>query len=173
LLTQIPSGSFNFGGDIIKNWAIIKYNILNESRLIDNLTNQNFIYYFPKFFIKKNNKTKSLNLFPGYAFVQYEEHKMNALNYTRGLNYVLKSGFEYSVLNNSLINEIKGVEDALIKSPISPKPKLNSDAMIKKGPLKGRIIKIIGFKEKDRIAFMYNLLGRNLVSDIEIENIIF
>jgi hypothetical protein len=52
-------------------------------------------------------------------------------------------------------------------------PKLNSEATISAGPLKGRLIKIIGYTAKDRISFMYNLLGRDLVSDIEIENLKF
>ena len=153
-----------------KSWVVIKYNLLNETRLINNLSNQNFIYYFPKVLVKKNNQTKSLNLFPGYAFVQHEADKMPALNYTRGLNYVLKSGGEYSVLDNSYIDEIKGIQESSIKLPVSLKPALNSDAIIAKGPLKGRVIKIIGFKAKDRITFMYNMLGRDLVSDIEIKS---
>ena len=158
---------------INKGWVVIKYNLLNETKLVDNLRNQNFTYYFPKILVKKNNQTKSLNLFPGYAFVQYEENKMNALNYTRGLNYVLKSGAEYSLLNNSYINEIKVMQDSSKKLPIRPMPKLNSEATITEGPLKGRLIKIIGYTAKDRISFMYNLLGRDLVSDIEIENLKF
>lgn len=156
-----------------KSWVVIKYNLLNETRLIDNLSNQNFAFYFPKVLVKKNNQIKSLNLFPGYAFVQYESDKMPALNYTRGLNYVLKSGVEYSLLNNSYINDIKGMEESSKKLPLRPMPKFNSEATITAGPLKGRLIKIIGYIAKDRINFMYNLLGRDLVSDIEIENLKF
>ncbi len=156
-----------------KSWVVIKYNLSNETRLIDNLVNQNFTYYFPKVLVKKNNKTKSLNLFPGYAFVKFESDKMPALNYTRGLNYVLKLGCEYTVLDNSYIDEIKGVQESSIKLPVSLKPDLYSNAIVNEGPLKGRVIKIIGYKAKDRITFMYNLLGRNLLSDIEIKNIKF
>jgi transcription antitermination factor NusG len=156
-----------------KSWVVIKYKLINETRLIDNLINQNFTYYFPKVLIKKNNQTKSLNLFPGYAFVQFEFNKMSALNYTKGLSYVLKSGVEYSVLDNSYIDEIKAVQDSSMKLPLPLKPKLNSDAIITEGPLKGRVIRIIAFKSKDRISFMYNLLGRDLLSDIEINNIKF
>jgi hypothetical protein len=36
-----------------KSWVVIKYNLLNETRLINNLSNQNFIYYFPKVLVKK------------------------------------------------------------------------------------------------------------------------
>ena len=158
---------------IKKSWVVIKYNLLNETRLIDNLSNQNFAFYFPKVFVKKNNQIKLLNLFPGYAFVRYDENKIHSLNYTRGLNYVLKSGVEYSLLNNSYINEIKGMQESSKKLPVRPMPKLNSEAIISAGPLKGRLIKIIGYTAKDRISFMYNLLGRDLVSDIEIENLKF
>ena len=156
-----------------KSWVVIKYNLSNEIRLIDNLHNQNFIYYFPKINIKKNSQSILLNLFPGYAFVQYEENKIHTLNYTKGLNYVLKFGLEYSVLDNHYIDDIKEVQESSMKLPISIKPKLNSDAIIKVGPLKGRVIKIIGFKAKDRITVMYNLLGRNLALDVESENIKF
>ena len=158
---------------IKKSWVVIKYNLLNETRLIDNLSNQNFAFYFPKVFVKKNNQIKLLNLFPGYAFVRYDENKIHSLNYTRGLNYVLKSGVEYSLLNNSYVEEIEGMQESSKKLPVRPMPKLNSEAIISAGPLKGRLIKIIGYTAKDRISFMYNLLGRDLVSDIEIENLKF
>ena len=158
---------------INKRWVVIKYNLFNETRLVDNLSNQNFSYYFPEVLVKKNNQTKSLKLFPGYAFVQYEENKMCALNYTKGLNYVLKSGFEYSLLDDAYINEIKGIQESSWDLPIRSMPKLNSEATISAGPLKGRVIKIIGYAAKDRISFMYNLLGRDLVSDTKIENLTF
>jgi hypothetical protein len=38
---------------INKSWVVIKYNLLNESRLVDNLINQKLTYYFPKFLVKK------------------------------------------------------------------------------------------------------------------------
>ena len=156
-----------------KSWVVIKYNLLNETRLVNNLSNQNFTYYFPNISLRKNNQLKILNLFPDYAFVQYDENKMHVFNYTKGLNYVLKSGVEYSLLNNSYINEIKRMQESSKKLPLRPMPKLNSEATITEGPLKGRLIKIIGYAAKDRISFMYNLLGRDLVSDIEIENLKF
>jgi len=156
-----------------KSWVVINYNLLNETRLIDNLDNQNFRYYFPKIYIKKNRQLLLLDLFPGYAFVQYEEKKIHSLNFTRGLNYVLKTGVKYPLLDNSYIDEIKGVQASSIKSPVSLEPELHSNATLNEGPLKGRVIKIIGFKSKDRITFMYNLLGRDLISDIEIKNIKF
>jgi transcription antitermination factor NusG len=156
-----------------KSWLVIKYNLLNEARLVNNLNNQKFTYYFPKVLVKKNNQTKLLNLFPGYAFVQYDENKIHALNYTKGLQHVLKSGVEYSLLDNAYINEIKEMQESLKKLSLEPILKLNSEALISAGPLKGKLIKIIGYKTQDRISFMYNLLGRNFVSDIEIENLKF
>lgn len=114
-----------------------------------------------------------MNLFPGYAFVQYDENKLHSLNYTKGLNYVLKSGVEYSLLYNVYINEIKEIQESLNNSPLRPMLKLNSEAVISAGPLKGRLVKIIRYKVKDRISFMYNLLSRDLVSDIEIINLKF
>lgn len=159
---------------MIKNsWLVIKYNLLNESRLINNLKNQGFVYYIPKIFVKKNSQIKSLNLFPGYGFVQYEEKKVHSLKYTKGLKYVLKSGSEYSFLDNGYIQEIRVAQLSSADLPVSLKPKLNSDAIIIEGPLKGRVIKVIGFKSEDRIKYMYDLLGRSFVSDIEIENIQF
>ena len=156
-----------------KSWVVIKYNLLNESRLVNNLSNQNFTYYFPKISLRKNNQVKILNLFPGYAFVQYDESKIHSLNYTKGLKYVLKSGVEYSLLDNVYINEIKDIQESANKLPLRPMPKINSEAVISAGPLNGRLVKIIGYTAKDRISFMYNLLGREIVSDIEIENLKF
>ena len=158
---------------INKSWVVIKYNLLNETKLVNNLGNQDFTYFFPKVLVKQNNQAKKLNLFPGYAFVRYDENKMHALNYTKGLNCVLKSGNEFSLLNNAHIEEMKVVQQSSYKLPEQQKPNLYSDAVISAGPLEGRVVKIIGYKAKDRISFMYNLLGRNLVSDIEIKHLKF
>ena len=135
-------------------WVVIKYILTNENRLINNLSNQNFTYYFPKIFIKKCNNLKSLNLFPGYAFVKYDEKKIHALDYTKGLNYVLKSGDKYSFLENKYIEAIKSMQESSIKLPVTYKPKLDSDVFVNEGLLKGKFVKVIGYKPNNRIKYM-------------------
>jgi len=152
-------------------WVVIKYSLSNENRLIVNLNNQNFVYYFPKIFVNKRNHIESLNLFPGYAFVKYDKNKLRALSYTKGLNYVLKTGAKYSFLENKYVEQIKSIQETSIVLPITHKPKINSDVLIKEGPLKGKFVKVVGYQANDRIKYMYSLLGRNLVSDTEVENI--
>ena len=124
--------------DSTKKWYVIHYNFLNESRLIENLRNQNFYFYIPKILLLKNKQTKSTPLFPGYGFVQSTANQVNSLNYTKGLQYVLRNGSVYSHVSDSLILEIQEANSVYQTQPLTLLPKLHSDVTILKGPLKGR-----------------------------------
>jgi len=123
--------------------------LLNETRLIDNLSNQNF---------NKNNSNKIIKHISSISFLQHEADIMPAINNIRDLNYLLKSGVKYTFLNNSYINEIKGIQESSKELPLKPMPKLNSEATISTVPLKRRLIKIIEYEVNESISFMYNLL---------------
>ena len=158
--------------DSTKKWYVIHYNFLNESRLIENLRNQNFYFYIPKILLLKNKQTKSTPLFPGYGFVQSTANQVNSLNYTKGLQYVLRNGSVYSHVSDSLILEIQEANSVYQTQPLTLLPKLHSDVTILKGPLKGNLVKVMGFSKPDRVKILFNLLGRTAHSEIALDNLI-
>ncbi|MDC0244861.1 hypothetical protein OAK96_06385 [Pseudomonadota bacterium] len=158
--------------ELKKKWYVIHYQLINEQRLVENLINQNFHFYIPKIQLLQNNQVKSTALFPGYGFVQSADHQIAALNYTKGLKYVLKNGAVYSYISDSLINDIKDANKAYQSQPLSLLPKLHSDVTILNGPLKGNLVKVMGFSKTDRVKILFNLLGRNVLSETTLDNLI-
>ena len=160
-----------FNTDSTKKWYVIHYQLINEPRLIENLSNQNFYFYIPKILLLKNKQTKSTPLFPGYGFVQSTANQITALNYTKGLKYVLRNGPVYSHINNSLISEIQEANKDYQTQPLTVLPKLNSHVTILNGPFKGNLVKVMGFSKVDRVKILFNLLGRNLISETTLNNL--
>ena len=158
--------------DSTKKWYVIHYHLKNEPKLIENLSNQNFYFYIPKILLLKNKLTKSTPLFPGYGFVQSTANQINSLNYTKGLKYVLKNGPVYSCINDSLLTEIQEANSKYQTQPLTLLPKLHSDVTILRGPLKGNLVKVMGFSKTDRVKILFNLLGRNVHSETTLGNLI-
>lgn len=155
----------------IKKWYVIHYQLKNESRLIDNLINKNFYFYIPKILLLKNQKIKSTSLFPGYGFVQSTANQLNALNYTKGLKRVLKNGLVYSPIRDSSIKEIQEATKDFQTQPLTVMPKLHSNVTILNGPIKGNLVKVMGFSKSDRVQILFNLLGRNVISETTMYNL--
>ena len=157
--------------DSKKKWYVIHYHLKDELRLIMNLTNQNFKFYIPKILISKNKQIKNSALFPGYGFVKCPDNQVNSLNYTKGLKYVLRNGLVFSNVSCSLISEIQEANKDYQKQPLTVLPKLHSDVIILNGPLKGNLVKVMGFSNSDRVKILFNILGRSVFSETLIDNL--
>ncbi len=157
--------------DSTKKWYVIHYQLINERRLVDNLINQNFSFYIPKFLLLQNKQVKSTPLFPGYGFVQSTANQITALNYTKGLKYVLRNGPMYSHISDSLFSKIQEANQDYQTQPLTLLPKLNSDATMLNGPFKGNLVKVMGFSKANRVKILFNLLGRNVLSETPLDNL--
>jgi len=157
--------------DSSKKWYVIHYQLTNESRLIENLINQNFDFYIPKILLSKNKQIKSTPLFPGYGFVQSTASQITSLNYTKGLKYVLRNGDMYSHIEDTLISEIQEANKDFQTQPLNVMPKMHSDVTILNGPLKGNLVRVMGFSEANRVKILFKLLGRNILSETTLDNL--
>tara|TARA_B110000008_G_C16954840_1_gene557769 strand:- start:1248 stop:1748 length:501 start_codon:yes stop_codon:yes gene_type:complete len=158
--------------DLTKKWYVIHYQLINELRLIENLSNQNFCFYIPKILLLKNKHIKSTPLFPGYGFVQSAANQVTALNNTKGLKYVLRNGDVYSHISDTLISEIQEANKDYQSQPLALLPQLNSHVTISNGPLKGNLVKVMSFSKSDRVKILFNLLGRKVLSETTLDNLI-
>ena len=154
-----------------KKWYVIYYQLRNESRLIENLDNQDFNLFIPKILLLKNKKIKSTPLFPGYGFVQCTTNQVSSLNFTKGLKYVLRNGHRYTNISDVHIKEIQEAYQDNQMQPLVVKPRINSNVTVLNGPLKGNLVKVMGFSDADRVKILFNLLGRNLTSEITLNNL--
>jgi len=152
-------------------WYIIYYLLRDEPRLIQNLNNQNFKFYIPKILLLKNKIKKNTPLFPGYGFVQSAPNQINSLNYTKGLKYVLRNGAVYSHISDSILSELHEANKDFQTQPLVIVPKLHSNVTILKGPLKGNLVRFMGFSKSDRVNVLFKILGRNVHFETTSDNL--
>ena len=151
-------------------WVAFNYYKKNEKVVISNLVNQGFEFFIPKINLKVRDAIKTDNLFPGYGFVKFNE-SIYSLNFTKGVNKVVRFGSAYGLLKDGQINEIKKLIDESFASPIIIRKPIDSQVEILNGPLKGISGKLISYTAKDRVVILYHLLGRNLTLEIQERNL--
>ena len=110
-------------------------------------------------------------MFPEYGFVQCSANQITSLNYTKGLKYVLRNGGLYSHVDDTLISAIQYAHKDYQTQPLNVLPKLNSNVTILNGPLKGNLVKVMGFSDADRVKILFKILGRNILSEITLNNL--
>jgi transcription antitermination factor NusG len=144
-------------------WVVISYFKKNEEILISNLKNQCFEYYIPKINLYKNGELKVDNFFPGYAFIKCHKNTLIApLNYTRGVNKVIKFGNNYGFISDKQIKEIKHKSEESLINPIHEKKPINSQVKAIAGPFKGIYGTLKSFSSKDRVEVLYTMMGRTI-----------
>ena len=150
-------------------WLIALYKINEVKRVETNLLNQEFDYYLPKITTTKvNSKPKVEVLFPGYIFINTSSENYSVLKYTKGIKDILKFGDKISYLPSDDIKAMQMVEKTSKSSPVARQLKIGQDAFVKKGSLKGSIVKICSLPSKERVGILLHFLGsvrRVLISE--------
>ena len=148
-------------------WVIAKINN-NEFSLfknsINNISENITEIYFPKILQLKNKKHKSKNLLGDYIFCfnsQFNQKKIKALKYLKGLNYFLDNSLLNQKEINSFILLCKSFEDkrGLLKSSFFLNFSAKSFKFIN-GPLKSLFFKIL---ETDKNKIFAETNNRRIV----------
>tara|TARA_Y200000002_G_scaffold120221_1_gene98564 strand:- start:6596 stop:7075 length:480 start_codon:yes stop_codon:yes gene_type:complete len=143
-----------------KDWFVATYKINEVKRVESNLLNQKFNYYLPKITIKKtNSNSKEEALFPGYIFINTSLKNYSALKYTMGIKNIIKFGDNIPLLSNEDIKAMEIAQHASKIDPIVSQMKIGQEAFVKKGSLKGNIVKIFSLPSRERAVVLFNLLG--------------
>ena len=128
-----------------------------------------FKYYLPKITTTKTNSNPKVEvLFPGYIFINTSSENYSVLKYTKGIKDILKFGDQISSLSSDEIKAMQMVEKTSKSSPLLRQLKIGQDAFVKKGSLKGNIVKICSLPSKDRVGILLHFLGsvrRVLISE--------
>ena len=143
-----------------KSWIVVRFR-QNEIKLFEqNLKNQKFNFYIPKFTKKVNSKKdKVMTLFPGYGFIQRTDKGFGAIRYTRGLLSLVKFGENYAFIEDKIILSLKELEKVSQNKPIENVFSVGEEISIESGPFKDYIAKITSLPSKDRVMIMMSLLG--------------
>ena len=143
-----------------KKWLIALYKINEVKRVETNLSNQKFDYYLPKITTTKINSNPKVEvLFPGYIFINTSSENYSVLKYTKGIKDILKFGDQISFLSSEDIKAMQIVEKTSKSSPVAKQLQIGQDAYIKKGSLKGSIVKICSLPSKERVGVLLHFLG--------------
>ena len=150
-------------------WLIALYKINEVKRVEANLSSQKFKYYLPKITTTKTNSNPKVEvLFPGYIFINTSPENYSVLKYTKGIKDILKFGDQISSLSSDEIKAMQMVEKTSKSTPLVRQLKIGQDAFVKKGSLKGNIVKICSLPSKDRVGILLHFLGsvrRVLISE--------
>ncbi len=150
-------------------WLIALYKINEVKRVEANLSSQKFKYYLPKITTTKTNSNPKVEvLFPGYIFINTSSENYSVLKYTKGIKDILKFGDKISSLSSDDIKAMQVVEKTSKSSPLVRQLKIGQDAFVKKGSLKGNIVKICSLPSKERVGILLHFLGsvrRVLISE--------
>ena len=143
-----------------KKWLIASYKIREVKRLEINLINQKFEYYLPKITTKKiNSNSKEEVLFPGYIFINTSSENYSVLQHTMGIKKIIKFGDNIAYMSDEEIEAMHMAEERSKIDPVAQKIKIGQDALIKKGTLKGIMVKICSLPSKQRVDILLNFLG--------------
>tara|TARA_B100001778_G_scaffold1280_1_gene1124 strand:+ start:188 stop:667 length:480 start_codon:yes stop_codon:yes gene_type:complete len=150
-------------------WLIALYKINEVKRVEANLSSQKFKYYLPKITTTKTNSNPKVEvLFPGYIFINTSSENYSVLKYTKGIKDILKFGDKISSLSSDDIKAMQMVEKTSKSTPLVRQLKIGQDAFVKKGSLKGNIVKICSLPSKERVGILLHFLGsvrRVLISE--------
>ncbi|QYJ74061.1 transcription/translation regulatory transformer protein RfaH [Shewanella sp. FJAT-52076] len=101
-------------------WYLVQCKVRQESRAKLNLDNQGIRTFLPLIEKQLNNFSKTVEvLFPGYLFasVDLTKHRLSAVNATRGVQKLVTFAGEPSVVDESLIQELKMRTASIESSP--------------------------------------------------------
>lgn len=158
----------------MNKWLVASYKINEVDIVQKNLENQNFEYFLPKIFTKKDNSNllSSDIMFPGYIFINTNINKYSTLQYTKGIKKVLKYGNSISCINEDDIKSIKKIEQTSKVKPIISNIYIGQEVLIKGGFLKDNIVKICSLPANKRIDILIYILGSKRNINISLKQLL-
>ena len=141
----------------------------HEAIAATNLQRQGFLYYYPRFLMKKPGANPVVRpLFPRYMFVLIGQ-VWRSLGSTRGISYVLMGDSGPQLVPDSVVKQIKSREDKNGLYQLVAPPKFHSGETVKcdSGPLAGLPLIYEGMAGHERVKVLANLLGRAVAVTVE------
>lgn len=148
-----------------KHWYLIQTKPRQESIAEDNISNQGFEVYLPKFTLDNNTKP----LFPGYIFA----HLAQDINWapifsTKGVARFVKFGSEFAIVPEHIINIIMKNEQQTIEQAIELSKFQKGDKLtVTSGPLSGFDVTFEKYTSDERIIVLFKMLQHSQSVTVE------
>lgn len=152
-------------------WAVVISKPNSEAIAVANLQRQGFVSYFPRYRYQKPNKPLIIKpLFPRYLFV-FVDKFWYSIKGTRGVTNILLAEEGPSVVPASIIEAIKGREDAegfvVVGREIRQEKFIKGQAVrATEGPFAGLSLIYEGMSAQDRVKVLVEILGRQVPATV-------
>ena len=144
----------------MKNWYLIQTKPRQEEVARQNLTNQSFETYLPKFDISG----KYIPLFPGYIFIQLDDKSQNwtPIRSTKGVSNFVRFGIKFANIPDKVIQIIKERESDTVEKYIDLSKFHKGDKVeVLDGPLKGQTGLFDRYSSDKRVIILFKILQQN------------
>ena len=125
----------------------------------------------PKLSIIKNNRSRVMNLFPGYGFAYLRPSNVSQLKYTRGIKTILRQGNSFASISQDHVSDLMLDCENTKVAPIESKPLPGDMIQIARGALKGHLAQVVSLNGSGRIQIMLSLLSRESTLDFDLKHI--
>jgi transcriptional antiterminator RfaH len=155
----------------VSAWVVVVTKPNCEGMAAENLLQQGYGCYFPKFLaVQKNKQVVKKPLFPRYIFARIEQ-LWYSLRSTRGVSHVLMNESGPAQVPASVIEALKKREDGsgfivLGKDKAPERFSKGSPVRASEGPLAGLDLIYDGMRDHDRVRVLATLLGRKVPVDV-------
>ena len=159
-------------------WYLLYTRPKHERKVAEHLATQKLDYYLPMFTTVRNSSDRarivSMPLFPSYVFIRLEKH----FDYFAGLNtdgvlHYVRFGGKVARIADSVVKNLKLlVEHGGNLEVTSTEFKKGQILTISEGPLTGLTCEMVQYKRKKRILVRINLLERNILLEMPIEQVV-
>ena len=163
----------------MSEWYLVYCKARQEDVAARGLEEQGYAVYLPKMRVRKRRPGGRVDveepLFPRYLFVATtsEEHSIAPVQYTAGVQKLVKFGHLYMSVSSEIVTSIKQREDPEIGLHRFELPKVRKGdpVRIRSGVLAGLDAVFEKKTGKDRVVVLLELLGQQTRAEVAIEEL--
>ena len=164
-------------GAEIGAWYVVHTQANSEAKAERNLACQGYEVYLPRFLKRRSHARKTERvaspLFPRYLFVRIDlkTQRWRSIHSTFGVSHLIGNGLFPIAVPNQVLNVIRAREDesGLVVIDRTPKFLLGEKVRVLAGAFADNLGMFDGTRDRDRVAILLDLLGRQVRVSIDAE----
>lgn len=154
----------------MKRWYVVVSQPLKEARAESNLRRQGYEAWLPKLLRERRHArridTVKVPMFPGYLFVRFDPdvQPWRAINGTFGVRHLITQGDRPRPIRRDFIDRLKEAADGTGVVGLQDAEALRTGHRLRllTGPFVDTIGTLVRLAERDRVALLLDLLGREV-----------
>jgi transcriptional antiterminator RfaH len=153
-------------------WYVVQTKPRQESRALENLSNQGFEAYYPKVSVERSRRGRLSwviePLFSRYLFLRAQDplRDYSAVRSTKGVSHLLKFGTLMATISHTMVQTMREQGEVMIKRQITK----GQAVVMVDGPLKGLSGVYVQEDGERRSLILLELLSRPLQVSVERQN---